>query len=182
MFGEGSNMEKTSFHWKDHRECSPWVEPCGMDRILQVEMGRGLLSGRSAWVRCRMWLIAVSWLIICTVPPSRKSKKLVWQELMNYAWFMYVTVRNLRRQVRAHPQIDVQVELSWLALLGWGSTGEMMKVWIRESWTLRSWGSDFLCLCKELASHIDTPSWFTILNKTNIHTEGNIWFFLWSLT
>lgn len=34
----------------------------------------------------------------------------------------------LRKQVRAHPQIDVNKEMSWLALLGWGRTEEMMKV------------------------------------------------------
>lgn len=34
----------------------------------------------------------------------------------------------LRRQVRAHAQIDMNVELSSPALLGWGGTEKMMKV------------------------------------------------------
>lgn len=34
----------------------------------------------------------------------------------------------LRRQVRAHAQIDMNVELSSAALLGWGGTEKMMKV------------------------------------------------------
>lgn len=34
MCCRGSNIEKTSLHWKDHRECSPCVEACGVGRIL----------------------------------------------------------------------------------------------------------------------------------------------------
>lgn len=34
----------------------------------------------------------------------------------------------LRRQVRAHSEIGLNVELSRLALLGWGGHRKMMKV------------------------------------------------------
>ena len=40
MCNGGSDIKKTSFHQKDHRECGPCVGACGMGRILPSRSGR----------------------------------------------------------------------------------------------------------------------------------------------
>lgn len=48
---------------------------------------------------------------------------------MIYTWLSYGTVRNnAERVAMAYSQTDLNNELSWLALLGWGGTREMMNV------------------------------------------------------
>lgn len=39
MHCRDSNMEKTFLQWKDQRERSPFVEPCGMGKILPGRNG-----------------------------------------------------------------------------------------------------------------------------------------------